>query len=421
MQTSKPATHPRRDLLRAGAVVGTGLTTLVLPTGAAAASGGGAFPTATSTGALDSTLPDLNINGTVRAVAIDAQDRILIGGEFTSVGGETRNRIARLADDGTVDGSFAPSLDNNVESLTIDDAGRIIVTGKFTTVGGVSRSGVARLLADGSLDTSFTDPGLVAPSGDLEVHAAVVQAGTGGSILVVGNLASSASSPAYTGIARLTSTGAVDTTFAAITLNGRGYGVAVLPDGNIAIGGYFTSATQGGSSPVAPRFAVLDAGGTLITPVPIGFASDVYRVQVDPSGQILVAGRFNSFFGGAGPAKVARMDVAGARDLTFTGAAFDSEFGANSASVQSMLPISGGKLIVGGFFTQVDGTARGYLAQLNADGTLDTSFADVDVAGTSRNVWALAVDGQGRVVIGGAFDRIGGATGILRRKLARFA
>ncbi len=416
-----PTAPDRRDVLRTGALAGAGLSTLVLPPAALAASAGGAFPASSATGSLDATLPDLNINGTIRAVAIDAQDRILIGGEFTSVGGTTRNRIARVSDTGTVDATFSPDLNGSVESLTFDDAGRIIVTGKFTTVGGTSRTAVARLLADGSLDTSFADPGLVAPSGDLEVHAAVVQPGTGGSILIAGNFASAASSPAYTGIARLTSSGAIDTSFAAITLNGRGYGVAVLPDGNIAVGGYFTGITQGGTTPTVPRFVVLGPNGTMLTPLPTGFQGDVFRVQVDPDGRIVVAGRFNSFFGGAGPAKLARMSASGARDLTFTGAVYDSDFGTNSASVQSMLVVAGGKLLVGGFFTKVDGTNRGYLARLNADGTLDTTFADVDITGTSKNVWAITVDRQGRVVIGGAFDRVGGATGILRRKLARFA
>ena len=140
-----------------------------------------------------------------------------------------------------------------------------------------------------------------------------------------------------------------------------------------------------------PRFALLAPSGTLITPVPTGFAGDVLRVQTDADGRILVSGRFNLFFGvTSSPAKVARMSADGVRDITHTGAVFDSDSGTSAASVQSMLSLADGRTLVGGFFTSVDGTARNYLALLQADGTLDTTFADIGIGGSAKNVLFMA-------------------------------
>jgi hypothetical protein len=56
-----------------------------------------------------------------------------------------------------------------------------------------------------------------------------------------------------------------------------------------------------------------------------------------------------------------------------------------------------GKILIGGNFTNVNGVARGGLARLNEDGTLDLSFQDIGPAEVSR----IAVDGEGRVLVTG--------------------
>lgn len=60
-----------------------------------------------------------------------------------------------------------------------------------------------------------------------------------------------------------------------------------------------------------------------------------------------------------------------------------------------------GKLIVAGAFTSIAGTTRNRIARLNPDGSLDTGFASVYVDSTIR---AAVVQADGRIVIGGDFD-----------------
>src|SRR5690349_20877636 len=54
--------------------------------------------------------PGSGLNGTVNAIAVRPDEKVLIGGEFTTVNGFARFKVARLNPDGSGDGSFNPEL-----------------------------------------------------------------------------------------------------------------------------------------------------------------------------------------------------------------------------------------------------------------------------------------------------------------------
>ncbi len=91
----------------------------------------------------------------VYSVAVQADGKILLGGDFTTVGGTPRNHIARLNADGTLDTGFNPNANGDVYSVAVQADGKILLGGNFTTVGGTARNHIARLNADGTLDTGF--------------------------------------------------------------------------------------------------------------------------------------------------------------------------------------------------------------------------------------------------------------------------
>src|SRR5205814_7798568 len=97
------------------------------------------------------------------AVARQKDGRILIGGDFTQVNHEERNRIARLNADGSLDKTFNPGIGPNtgIRCLAIQLDGRILIGGIFTSVSGVVRNRIGRLESDGKHNLSF-DPGEVA-------------------------------------------------------------------------------------------------------------------------------------------------------------------------------------------------------------------------------------------------------------------
>src|SRR3989440_5510077 len=86
-----------------------------------------------------------NASATVIAIAVQTDGKILVGGFFTSIGGQTRNRIARLdATTGSAD-SFNPNANNIVESIAVQADGKILAGGTFTSIGGQPRNFIARL------------------------------------------------------------------------------------------------------------------------------------------------------------------------------------------------------------------------------------------------------------------------------------
>ena len=88
---------------------------------------------------------DYNDFDDVISLAVQADGKILAGGNFDSLGGQTRNHIARLNADGTVDSQFNPGADTSVSSLAVQADGKIIVGGGFVMLAGQSRPYIARL------------------------------------------------------------------------------------------------------------------------------------------------------------------------------------------------------------------------------------------------------------------------------------
>src|SRR5207302_968804 len=118
-------------------------------------------------GTLDSGF-DPNANNVVYCVAVQPDGKILVGGDFTTLspnGGAsvTRNRIARVNADGTLDSGFDPNANSSLYCLAQQADGKILLGGIFNSLqpnGAASpttRSRIARVNADGTLDTGF-DP-----------------------------------------------------------------------------------------------------------------------------------------------------------------------------------------------------------------------------------------------------------------------
>ena len=216
---------------------------------------------------------------------LQADGKILIGGDFTTIGGVTRNRIARLNADGTLDTGFNPNANNNVVSLALQADGKILIGGGFTTINGTTRNYIARLNSDGSLDTGFN------PDTNNYVWSIAVQAD--GKILVGGNFTSIAGQ-ARNFIARLNADGTFDTGFNPIVnLNSTVESFALQPDGKILIGGDFTA--EGAQT--RNHIARLNADGTFDVGFNPNVNNEVYSITLQADGKILIGGIFTTVSG----------------------------------------------------------------------------------------------------------------------------
>jgi uncharacterized delta-60 repeat protein len=126
---------------------------------------------------------------------------------------------------------------------------------------------------------------------------------------------------------------------------------------------------------------------------------------LQPDGKLLLGGQFTSFNGvPRGP--VTRLNADGSVDTTFFANVTAGEPTIHSVAVQP-----DGKVLIGGMFAGINGASRIRLARLNADGTLDTNFvATVTSSGSSFiTVNHLALQTNAQIVIAGWFDIVNGA------------
>jgi hypothetical protein len=65
-----------------------------------------------------------------------------------------------------------------------------------------------------------------------------------------------------------------------------------------------------------------------------------------------------------------------------------------------------GKIVIGGNFTNVQGAARNRIARLEADGRLDKNMNPG--GGADKSVWRMASQADGKIVIAGAFENFDG-------------
>ena len=100
------------------------------------------------------------VNGQVNALAIQSSGEIVVGGTFTQVGEKEAENLARYGAKGEVDEAFVsnidPGVNGSVFALAVQPDGRILLGGNFSAVSGQPRRSIARLNPDGTLDSPAT-------------------------------------------------------------------------------------------------------------------------------------------------------------------------------------------------------------------------------------------------------------------------
>lgn len=197
------------------------------------------------------------VSAYVKALAIQSDGKILVGGNFLEFDGVTRHRIARLNADGSLDTSFDPltGFDSDVNTIQVQADGKILVGGVFTKYDwlnspGIDRNRIARLNADGSLDTSFNPgDGITSTAGQARVHEIILQ--DDGKILVCG-LFTNYHDQIRNILVRINSNGTIDPTLDASSeftevfgFYGEAWDMELLSDGRIQLAGNFHYTASG--------------------------------------------------------------------------------------------------------------------------------------------------------------------------------
>lgn len=338
--------------------------------------------------------------GSLRKLAMQADERILVAGSFTNVNGINRTNLARLNPDGSVDASLALTLDaaGEIYDLIPQPDGKIVIIGEFSTVNGVARNRIARLNSDGSLDPSFMN-GMSGPNNTLSLLAVC----SDGRVFVTGNF-KMFNGINCTNLARLNADGSLDTTFANSMPALYPNAMTLAADGRLVCHGYFVGHIRHSllarfNDDGSPDWNFVGRTG------PNNWVSDT-AFQAD--GKVLIAGAFNQV--NARPhSGIARLNADGSLDDSFNprvGAFYDVP--GYCIGLQE-----DGRILFGGSFNSVDGLTRNRLVRLMPDGSVDASFAPSfqdSIYGDSvmTMVHSIAIQPDGRMVVAGPFNQVNG-------------
>ena len=347
-------------------------------------------------GSLDESFnPGTGVNGRIETCIIQSDGKIIIGGHFSTYNGTPILRIARLNTDGSLDPFFNPGTgpNNTIKSVALQSDGKIIIGGWFTSFNGIARNRIARLLTDGTFDATLN----AGTGTDNAIEKCTIQ--SDGRILIGGEF-TNYNGTARSRIARLNADGSLDGTFNP----GTGASSSIWPcviqsDGKIIIGGFFTS--YNGTS--RNRIARLNTDGSLDVTFNPGTGADnwIYTTAIQSDGKIFIGGEFFTYNGG-GRNYSARLNPDGTLDGTF------NPGGGASNQVYTSAIQSDGKIIIGGQFTNYNGTAINRITRINTDGSIDGTFNPG--TGVNSLVWTSAIQSDGKIIIGGQFITYNGTT-----------
>ena len=406
--------------------------------------------------------------GNIRALALDSDDRILIGGFFNLVGSQSRNFLARLDSEGNLDDDFNLNFNINdnddglsVRAIAIDSDNKIVIGGRFNNMGNIERDEVARLDSDGSLDISFNSP-TISGRGEFVRSLAIQQDNK----VLIGGSFDNVAGAERDSIARLNTNGSLDTSFNPPNISGSPIrSILVQSDFQILIGGLI----QLDGSTVAR----LNADGSLDPRFDISVSNDVFAMAQQASdNSILIGGGFATI-NGIARSRLARINFL--PELSFTtptisqaegdteGVIFEFEVsrsmlndedssvtytlsgGANNPATaddfvsnelaQGTLTFTDGVsrqtisvAVLGDTLTELDETftitlsnpvnailntsvAQGTI--LNDDITVDTGFNPT----ADNSIFSILAQADGSILVGGTFANIGGES---RNRVARF-
>jgi uncharacterized delta-60 repeat protein len=399
---------------------------LLLPNGRLVAGNGNSVRRFNIDGTFDTTFSTLNTSSTVLDMQLLPDGKILVAGNFNTVNGFNLRGLFRINTDGSVDTTFNPGGSNpnpGVVGITPTPSGKFLIFGQFSGYNGVSANKAALIDANGIRDTSFN---MVSNNFNPILDMAVLPDGK-----ILGSGPSSSFGP-QNALVRTNADGSLDASFNVPINNsgGTAYTVLVQPDGKILVGGMFVAAGGVARGSIA-RFNADGSLDTAFTPPSLNISWGVYGIELQPDGKILVpvwvgSSSFTYRLNSNGTIDITISNTPYARNVKYlpdgkflisTGdrvrrynsngspdGTFSSPTTNGSDEIYKMAVQPNGKIIIVGSFTTIGGQTRGRIARLNADGTLDTTFNPP--GGANANIHTVILQTDRKILIGGAFTGI---------------
>ena len=344
--------------------------------------------------------------GAIYDIAIQSDQKLIIGGSFTAWNGTTVHNIVRLNSDGTRDTSFTTNAGTaadgyEIYSVTVQSDGKILLGGNFLYWNGTLVYRIVRLNSDGTRDTTFTAN--AGTAGNDSINETLLMSDQ--TIVILGAF-TTWNGATLNRIVKLNSDGTRLSENVGTTSNGDIRKILTTSDNKIIVCGSFSTWNYESIN----RVILLELDGTVnnVFKNNIGTAANnaIYSSSIQTDGKILLGGFFTTW-NGTTVNRIVRLNSDGTRDTTFT---TNTGTAANSPAIYSSSIQSDGKIIVAGDFTTWNGTTVGRVVRLNSDGTRDATFTTN--VGTGASSWILhtAIQPDGKILLGGNFTTWNGVT-----------
>ena len=364
-----------------------------------------------NTGEAGQLAPGFYGTGGIYTASRHADGRMMVGGAFANYNGEATPRLVRLLPNGTRDNSFSigtgfggvwtaetgiPSLTTPLKIIILSD-GSYLVGGNFRTYQGVTKGSLVKLLPNGEIDPDFNKDGVGAANGPVTSIMPVRD----GKFVIAGSF-TGYNGTSINRIARINADGTLDATFntGGTNANAAVFDLDTLSNGNLIAVGSFTTFNGATNN----RIVQLNQNGQ---PVPFAsaigaFNTNIRQVKVQqPGNKILVGGGFISY-ASTTRNRIMRFNEDGSVDNTFTPGT-----GVLDGQINSIAIDSEGRIILGGSFSQYNGSPAKRYARLLANGAIDASFnpngygpSSYTVAGSVEIALPIGTD---RIFIAGIF------------------
>lgn len=354
-------------------------------------------------GTFDTSFNPPFFNNTIRSVDLQSDGKILVGGYFTFVGGQSRKGMARLDSNGALDASFIPYFNTYfnvyINKVYFQNDGKIIVLGDFRPDSSdiSSLEKMVRLNPDGSKDETFslTFDQTGAPS--------CVYFEPDGKMLVAGTFRNLNGSGLFGGLARINSLGQVDASFYSgnglCTLPNFGglvgvtYSIERQNDGKYLLGG---SILKYDNNDIANICRINNDGSYDASFGGFGADDSVLSISTAPDGNYLISGFFD-FYDTVSRNKMGKINNQGNLIADFLSYA--------NNNIRKSIPLEDGKVIVVGDFTTYFNNQRRIVRTLS-NGSTDDTF--VSGAGFDNVVTDAVVQTNGKIICIGSFTDYGG-------------
>jgi uncharacterized delta-60 repeat protein len=312
---------------------------------------------------------ELYMDRPILKLVVQEDNKIIIGGAFTTLNGSAVKPLIRLNEDGTVDNTFQCAIDE-VTSFDLQSDGKLVA---------ITDSYFVRLNADGTLDGSFS-------FGNYVPSYSPIAIGPNDEIYYV----------SYSILFKVLKDGADDNTFLSGTgtTDGSISSIDVQDDGKILLGGYFTTYNGFTSNSIVRvnTDGTVDEGFN----VGVGPTGQIHKLLVRENNNIIIGGQFWSYNNETGSLIELNPDGSLHKNIAYV----------TINDITSITETPDSKIVIGGTFTSVNYQHVYHIARFTADHILDATFLP-QVSYANPNSMRISAGQGGAVAISGGYDCFG--------------